>query len=53
MDPNPSPEADLEGSARVEIERAENADDVTRLRVLDDLYEALEAELDEDNASRS
>ena len=53
-DPNPArDEADPNGSAQLDLERAENADDATRLRVLDDLYKALEAELDEDDATRS
>lgn len=49
----PTEEADVLQSARVELERAESSDDATRLHVLDDLYQALEAELDEDDATRS
>ena len=55
MDSQPEqtrPEADLGESARLALEQAQVSDDNTRLKILDDLYEALEANLDEDAASR-
>lgn len=46
------PTPDFEDGARLDLERAENSDDQARLKVLDDLYETLEAELDEDTPTR-
>lgn len=48
----PRSESDLEEDARLRLERAENSDDATRLETLDEMYETLEAELDEDPPSR-
>lgn len=45
-------QVDFDESSRLEIERAENSDDETRLKVLDVLYETLEAELVEDAPTR-
>ena len=47
------PTTDFEDTARLDLERAENSDDEARLKVLDELYERLEAELDEDTPTRS
>lgn len=38
--------------AESELDRAEQADDRTRLKVLDELYRALEAEIAQDLSSR-
>ena len=46
------PEAALDESSRLALEQAQVSDDKTRLKLLDDLYETLEANLDEDASSR-
>ncbi len=57
MDAHPDPRTmtaqELDEWARLELERAAVSDDDTRLKVLDELYEVLEAGLDEDTAPRS
>ena len=47
----PNPE-DLIEVVKVELERAGSAPDEHRLQVLDDLYQRLEAELEEDRTAR-
>jgi hypothetical protein len=51
-DPTRSDPSALDEWARLELERAATSDDGTKLKVLDDLYEVLEAGLDEDASSR-
>jgi hypothetical protein len=43
---------DIAGWAESQLERAEQADDATRLKVLRELYGALEAEIGQDLPSR-
>ena len=41
---------DLAAEARAELDRASDRDDEARLKVLDELYQRLEAGLDEDGS---
>jgi hypothetical protein len=50
-EPVPS-DMDFDEATRLQLERAENSDDDARLKVLDELYETLEAELVEDSPTR-
>ena len=45
-------EKDFEAATREQLERAESSEDDARLKVLDELYETLEAELVEDAPTR-
>jgi hypothetical protein len=49
--PKPNPD-DLVEIVKIELERAGQATDEDRLQVLDDLYQRLEAELEEDRTAR-
>jgi hypothetical protein len=49
---HPERPQDLAGWAERRLEEAEHADDATRLKVLSELYEALEAEIGQDLPTR-
>ncbi len=52
MEHEPTPETDLESWARLQLERAQQADGASRLRIMDELHEVLESNLAEDQPAR-